>query len=293
MKFRRWLSSEAVHTSIAVASAPTMVYPCNVFMNAVDIVDHLCVSNPVARREHCVPMTLFTSVLDATVNSAYALSKEMALPGYEMKMAFRESSVVLLKHLPFCFSILGTCAAQFVTMRCCFKGRRDRWRARNLTAHSLIKTDGTQNARCQPCRLPVAEKRIHTIFVHCSARFHISFFVAFHHRKKLASANPTLSEIANKAFQNSTTQGRHVRGFHKGVDINIMKPTFWFAVHSAPYTCFKLKTAQAKVTAPELRHKFDLYRQTQGTHSGGRKFNCYEWTAMYDVKQTDRGRAEK
>lgn len=81
------LNDDALHATIVIVPAVVMV--CNLFTNGLDRFDQLRASHMTARRERRMPLSVFTFLLYATVQSRYALYRSIKEPQIDT-MTFKE-----------------------------------------------------------------------------------------------------------------------------------------------------------------------------------------------------------
>lgn len=67
------MGDESLHRTMM--NVPAIIVAYNLFMNGVDVVDQMRASQPMAREEQRVTMTMFFFLIDIAIQNAFSLSK--------------------------------------------------------------------------------------------------------------------------------------------------------------------------------------------------------------------------
>ena len=191
-KIKRWLGKEVFHRTIL--RVPAIVVAYNIFMNSVDRFDQYRKTNELLRREKRVNMSIFTFLIDASINNAYALFRKL-FPEKKISMTEFKRRI----------------AEQLVS-----KSRQGSDQDSNTTTkdtkfvpfinHQIIQNKDKKRQYCYLCKIMTNEKKDSTTkkknikqsaysCVQCQKCFCVNCFTGYHHLDELHDNRPELAKI--------------------------------------------------------------------------------------------------
>ena len=203
---QRWIGNEAMHRTVLMVPAPIAAY--NKFMNGVDRFDQYRSNNPTARKEKCVPLSIFTFLLDASVQNAFAIQK---IIDPKSSCEFREFKQVIAEKLVLPY--LNEKRNQKV-QRARSNREIDEGEVRLgsiLSNHMLLESDGKRSANCYLCTIMAKDTTKRTSIygcVQCKQAFHVNCFTLYHFRDALNCHRPALVRLIR---ENDGSQSRKRR----------------------------------------------------------------------------------
>ena len=188
-ELHRWTGNECIHRTIFLVPAIVVAY--NLFMNGVDRFDQLRSTNACVRKESRVTMTLFTFLLDASIQNAFTVRNAMHP---EKKSTLREFKRVV--------------AQQLVDD---YLQDRENSRKRRATAelhqtamgtissnHILLENLDRKSARCYLCNIMTNDGKSRTSIygcAECKRAFHVNCFAFYHFENALQEHRPILVKM--------------------------------------------------------------------------------------------------
>ena len=187
-KIKRWLGTEVFHRTIL--RVPAIVVAYNIFMNSVDCFDQYRKTHHLLRREKRVTMSIFTVLIDDSINNVYAYyfvcyfsGKKISMTEFKQRIAellvskSRQSSDQKLNTTP-----EGPEFVPFIN-------------------HQLIKNKNKKRQYCYLCKIMMSKKKDSNMkikrpkqseysCVQCQRDFCVNCFTGYHHLNRLHDDRP-------------------------------------------------------------------------------------------------------
>jgi hypothetical protein len=203
---KRWIGNESMHRTVLMVPAPIVAY--NIFMNGVDRFDQYRSTNPTVRKERRVPMSIFTFLLDASVQNAFAIQKSI---DPQSSCDFREFKQVIAEKLVFPYLN----EKKNLSVRRAQNNRgNDEGEVRIgsiLSNHMLLENEGKKSANCYLCSIMKKDTTKRTSIyscVQCKQAFNVNCFTLYHFRNALNCHRPVLVRLIR---ENDGSQDRKKR----------------------------------------------------------------------------------
>lgn len=205
----RWFGEEALHRTTVFVPAVIVAY--NLFMNSVDRFDQVRSTNATCRKEQRVPMSLFTFLLDASVQNAYAI--QQAIPNAsgpqptvrEFKRRIAEAFVVpLVERNVRRRTLIPVTSTQ-----------TNHEIAPHLesSTHMLLENNAKKSVQCFLCKVTSPKGKASKSIYSCAAcrySFHVNCFAFFHNREEMKRKRPHIAAIVEEGLQTISERGlRH------------------------------------------------------------------------------------
>ena len=215
----RWTGNEIYHKTKLLVPAVIVAY--NIFMNSVDRFDQYRQTNITQRREKRVPMSIFTFILDACINNAYAIyqkiNKTTTIDMKEFKRRIAEQLVANTK-----IRVAHVQGHKF-----------DDDTYIPMEHHTILETQNKKRNICYLCRLvqPIGatSKPASTPYfcLQCRKGFCVNCLTAYHHFKEFSSFQPDTAAKISNAKKNKilSNQLRH-KPINSGTEFATMKFSF-------------------------------------------------------------------
>lgn len=222
-ELHRWTGNECIHRTIF--HVPAIVVAYNLFMNGVDRFDQLRSTNACVRKESKVTMTLFTFLLDASIQNAFTVRNVMHP---EKKTTLREFKRVV--------------AQQLVDD---YLQDRENSRKRRATAelpqtamgtissnHILLENLDRKSARCYLCNIMANDEKSRTSIygcAECKRAFHVNCFAFYHFENALQEHRPILVRMILENDGNSARKKHRDRKIKCAATLENARLMFPFA----------------------------------------------------------------
>ena len=205
---KRWIGNEAMHRTVLMVPVPIVAY--NIFMNGVDRFDQYRSTNPMTRKERRVPLSIFTFLLDASVQNAFAIRKtidpQSSCDYREFKRFIAEQLVI-----PYLNEKKNQSVRRARSTGDNDEGEGEVSLGSILSNHMLLENDGKRSANCYLCSLMTKDTTKRTSIygcVQCKQAFHVNCFTLYHFRDALNCHRPVLVRLMR---ENAGSQGRKRR----------------------------------------------------------------------------------
>ena len=203
---RRWMGNESMHRTLL--HVPAVVVAYNMFMNGVDKYDQYRSTNAIVRKEKRVPMSIFTFLLDASIQNAFTIMRTISAP-VSATCSLREFKRRVAESLVTAW--IEKCQRRATLQQMSTSGNVHE---DSLSSHQILETEGKRSTPCKLCKIMAPDgKRRAGMYscAQCNAGFHVNCFTFYHRRDLLQSSRPELYDKILLAVNGNGGQKRRDR----------------------------------------------------------------------------------